>query len=209
MGRPGQPFFELVNLAPPPQSVPTLDPASPWVGWDHDQPGVWPIADDGRPDLNGHPGPTWLDELAARVRVRLARSRQSRSSVTATGSRRTSGGSTVFPMSSTTGTASWPAPSQPWSVPLLPSSQPPEPPAARRPLRRPPPSSQPTKTPRGAPWDDDQRQVSWAAGLWVRALNAKKAALQADRGPVLRRLEIEAVDRLRLAGAWLGQSESR
>jgi hypothetical protein len=54
---------------------------------------------------------------------------------------------------------------------------------------------------RGAPWDDDQRQVSWAAGLWVSAFNAKKAALQADSGPVLRHLKTEAVDRLRLAGA--------
>ncbi|HWG74448.1 MAG TPA: hypothetical protein VG184_10385 [Acidimicrobiales bacterium] len=58
---------------------------------------------------------------------------------------------------------------------------------------------------RGAPWDDDQRQVTGAAGLWARAFNAKKAALRADGGPVLRHLKIEAVDRLRLAGAYKGE----
>jgi hypothetical protein len=54
---------------------------------------------------------------------------------------------------------------------------------------------------RGQPWSVDERQVCWAAGLWIRAYNAKKAALVGDGGALLERLSSEAAVRLRLAGA--------
>jgi hypothetical protein len=63
---------ELVALAPPVSAVPSLAPSPPWVGFDHDAPGLWPTADDRDEDLNAHPGPEWLDETAVRVRGRLA-----------------------------------------------------------------------------------------------------------------------------------------
>jgi len=45
-----------------------LNPPQPWVAWDHSQPGVWPLGDDGERDLNVHPGPRWLDEIGERSR---------------------------------------------------------------------------------------------------------------------------------------------
>ena len=34
----------------------------------------------------------------------------------------------------------------------------------------------------GRPWSVDERQVCWAAGLWIRAYNAKKATLEGSSG---------------------------
>jgi NAD(P)-dependent dehydrogenase (short-subunit alcohol dehydrogenase family) len=66
----------LVRLAPAVAAIPTLTPPPPWVFWDHDQPGIWPIPDDRDDDLNRHPEPAWLDEIRRRVRRRLAQCRQ-------------------------------------------------------------------------------------------------------------------------------------
>jgi hypothetical protein len=54
---------------------------------------------------------------------------------------------------------------------------------------------------RGHPWSVDEWQVGWAAGLWIRAYNAKKATLEGDGGDLLERLASEAPERLRLARA--------
>ena len=67
---------DLVRLAPAVAAIPTLTPPPPWVFWDHDQPGTWPIPDDRDDDLNRHPEPAWLDEIRRRVRCRLAQCRQ-------------------------------------------------------------------------------------------------------------------------------------
>jgi hypothetical protein len=48
-----------------------LNPPPPWVAWDHNQAGVWPLGDDGERDLNAHPGPRWLDEIGERTRLIL------------------------------------------------------------------------------------------------------------------------------------------
>jgi hypothetical protein len=45
-----------------------LNPPPPWVAWDHNQAGVWPLGDDGERDLNAHPEPRWLDEIGERTR---------------------------------------------------------------------------------------------------------------------------------------------
>jgi hypothetical protein len=54
---------------------------------------------------------------------------------------------------------------------------------------------------RGRPWSVDERQICWAAGLWIRAYNAKKATLEGDGEAMLVRLGGEAAEQLRLAGA--------
>ena len=46
----------------------------------------------------------------------------------------------------------------------------------------------------------EERELAWAAGLWVRAYNAKKDSLDGP-GPSLARLEAEAPRRLDLAAA--------
>jgi hypothetical protein len=43
----------------------------PWVSWDHSRPKVWPVADDLDIDLNEIPALEWLDGAAERVRRRL------------------------------------------------------------------------------------------------------------------------------------------
>jgi hypothetical protein len=63
---------ELVRLAPDPAAVPTLRPSPAWAAWDHHHPGLWPPPDDLDVDLDDHPGPAWLDRVAAAVRERLA-----------------------------------------------------------------------------------------------------------------------------------------
>ena len=54
---------------------------------------------------------------------------------------------------------------------------------------------------RGRPWSPDERQVCWAAGLWVQAFNARKEALDGPDGPMQRRLLTEVQQRLRFVGA--------
>jgi Ser/Thr protein kinase RdoA (MazF antagonist) len=48
-----------------------LSPPPPWVAWDHNRAGVWPLGDDGVRDLNAHPEPRWLDEIGERTRAIL------------------------------------------------------------------------------------------------------------------------------------------
>lgn len=62
----------LVEAAPPAEAFTTLNPAPPWVGWDHPGVDLWPLPDDLDLDMNQHPGPAWVDELARRIRTRLA-----------------------------------------------------------------------------------------------------------------------------------------
>jgi len=52
---------------------------------------------------------------------------------------------------------------------------------------------------RGRPWTADERQAGWAAGLWVRAFNAKRERLDGG-GPQLDRLAEEAAERAAGAG---------
>jgi hypothetical protein len=52
---------------------------------------------------------------------------------------------------------------------------------------------------RGRPWTTPERQACWAAGLWVRAFNAKKERTEGG-GPQLDRLATEAPERSARAG---------
>jgi hypothetical protein len=52
---------------------------------------------------------------------------------------------------------------------------------------------------RGRPWTAAERQAWWAAGLWVRAFNAKKQRM-AGGGPQLDRLAGEVAERAARAG---------
>jgi hypothetical protein len=66
---------ELVRATPAPDSAPALNPAPPWVGWDHPGPQLWPWPDDLDIDMNDHPGPDWLDDTAERIRDRMRNDR--------------------------------------------------------------------------------------------------------------------------------------
>lgn len=62
---------QLVRTTPPADSAPALQPAPPWVGWDHPGEQLWPRPDDLDVDLNAHAGPAWIDDTATAVRRRL------------------------------------------------------------------------------------------------------------------------------------------
>jgi hypothetical protein len=54
---------------------------------------------------------------------------------------------------------------------------------------------------RGRPWTEEEREVAWAAGLWVLVFNAKKETVTVDEGPGYTHLSAEVAERLRFAGA--------
>jgi hypothetical protein len=64
-------FARLVMLAPQPAEVPALDPPPPWAAWHQTGPGLWPQPEDLDLDLNQVAGPAWLDEAGRLARDRL------------------------------------------------------------------------------------------------------------------------------------------
>lgn len=195
----------LVGLAPHVASVPTLEPSLPWVGWDHDQPGTWPVPDDIDVDLNAHDGPAWLEDAGTRVRRRLNRP-------------------SALPI--VVGHADWESQNLRWaeqrlhvvhdwdSIVAHPEATIAGAASAVFTATGEPNTSATVEQSesflgayvraRGYPWTDEERELAWAAGLWVRVFNAKKATLRPGGktpSPSCMRLEAEVGERLRRAGA--------
>ena len=200
-----QSLARLVALAPPVTSLPTLEPSLPWVGWDHDQCGTWPEPDDIEADLNAQVGPGWLEDAGARVRRRLMRPSSLPIVVghadwesqnlrwvkrqlhvvhdwdSIVGQREATiagAASAVFTATGAPNTSANVEQSESFLVAY-----------ARA---------------RGHPWTEEERELAWAAGLWVRVFNAKKATLRpGGETPTLSRLRLEAEvgERLQRAGA--------
>jgi hypothetical protein len=190
---------ELVHLAPDPAALPTLRPSPPWAAWDHDHPGLWPPPDDRDGDLNDHPGPAWLDRVAAGVRDRLAGLR----------------------LAWVVGHADWESQNLRWdgvrplavhdwdSAVAQPEAVVAGLAAAVWPAAGAPGEAATVEQTwlflaayeqaRGRPWTAGERQACWAAGLWVRAFNAKKERM-AGGGPHLDRLAAEVAERAARAG---------
>jgi hypothetical protein len=190
---------ELVHLAPDPATLPSLAPSPPWAAWDHPDPGLWPPPDDRDGDLNAHPGPAWLDRLGAAVRDRLAGLRLAPVTGHAdweSQNLRWAGGRPLAvhdwdsvvarPEAAVAGLASavWPAAGGPGEAATVEQSA---------------QFLDAYERARGRPWTVDERQACWAAGLWVRAFNAKKQHLDGG-GPHLERLAGEAAERSARAG---------
>lgn len=64
-------FARLIRLAPRPADVLGLDPAPSWAAWNHGEPGLWPRPDEFDVDLNKVAGPEWIDRAGCRARDRL------------------------------------------------------------------------------------------------------------------------------------------
>lgn len=62
----------LIAAAPARGEVATLDPPPPWAAWKHQGPGLWPWPDDRDIDLNAVEGPPWLDDVGAAGQLRLS-----------------------------------------------------------------------------------------------------------------------------------------
>jgi hypothetical protein len=67
-------LVRLVNLAPKPTEVPSLDPPPAWTSPDFARSDLWPTPDDRTVDLNEADGPTWIDEAGHIAREQLASS---------------------------------------------------------------------------------------------------------------------------------------
>ncbi|MHB8449855.1 MAG: phosphotransferase [Mycobacteriales bacterium] len=68
-------LHRLITQAPSVQMLPSLEPAVPWVAWDHPGQELWPVPDDRGGDLNRVPGPVWIDKTAQEVRQFLREAR--------------------------------------------------------------------------------------------------------------------------------------
>jgi hypothetical protein len=189
----------LIRLALSVASVPTLAPPPAWVWWDHDQRGTWPFPDDRDTDLNAHSEPSWLEDVGRRVRRRLARCQ-------------------APPV---VGHADWEAPNLRWidrhlhvvhdwdSIVSRPEAAIVGVAAAVFPGFGGPGTATLEETAAfllayeqasDQRWSPEEREVCWAAGLWIRAYNAKKDALDSKSSALLEWVASEAAERLRLAG---------
>ena len=190
---------ELVRLAPDPAALPSLRPSPPWAAWDHDHPGLWPPPDDRPGDLNDHPGPPWLDRVAAAARARLAELRLrpvvghadwESQNLRWDGDRPLAvhdwDSAVAQPETVVAGLASavWPAAGGPGEAATVEQSE---------------QFLTAYEQARGRPWTAAERQACWAAGLWVRAFNAKKERMEGG-GPQLDRLAPEVPERSARAG---------
>ena len=188
----------LVELAPDPGSVPALAPSPSWTGWDHAEPGLWPVPEDRDVDLNAYPEPRWLARVAAAVRDHL----------------RGRAGAPVI------GHGDWWPGNLRWQGPHLIAVHDwdsvicqPEPaiaglaaasflgiddPARMASVEDSGAFLDAYQHARGRRWTSQDYAASWAAGLWQRVFDAKTRSLDGDPGQILTRHEARA--RLRLAG---------
>lgn len=191
-------FASLAAVAPPPTDVPPLDPPPPWVWWSHPSDDPWPAPDEG-PDLNALPR-WWVDDAADAVRARLA-------------------GVGLAPV---VGHADWWVANVLWqgevlhvvhdwdSVAAQPEaalageaaaifSAPPE-------RGHEPDVEESTRfletyqEARDRTFSDEEREVAWAAGLWLRLFDVKKESVTESGGPRAARLQPQLSARLRAAG---------
>ena len=196
----GAELARAVGLLPLPEHVPSLEPAPYWMAWDHRLDGIWPP--DPNVDLNSRAGPAWVDDAGARARRRLARASSNRSVI---------------------GHADWESQNLRWTGDALlvahdwdsAIARPEAAIAGMASLMFPSTGSdnEPATLDetvafldayehvRGRPFSEDEREVAWAAGLWIGGWKAKKATYYGDTGVVLTDLEPQVPERLRRAGA--------
>jgi hypothetical protein len=188
----------LVDLAPSPESVPSLAPSPSWVGWDRAEPGLWPGPEDRDADLNQYPQPQWLDRIAAAVRDHLR----------------------AIARAPVIGHGDWWPGNMSWQGSELLTVHDwdsiicqPEPAIAgfaavsfrgiegTAPLASVDDSAaflDAYQQARGRAWTSGDHEAFWAAGLWQRAFDAKTESLDGDPEQILTRHEARA--RLRRAG---------
>ena len=188
-----------MSLAPSPEEIGSLDPSPPWVSWDHADTALWPMPDDREGDLNAHNPGDWLDEIATAVRSRLRAFGAVR--VVAHGDWYSQNLQWVGdrlhvvhdwdsivaqPEAAIAGQAAavWPATGGPGEAASVEQTE---------------QFLEGFSRARQRAWSGEETEVAWAAGLWNRAFDAKKASLAGDRTDlVLGRSE--AAERVRRAG---------
>jgi len=164
----------LVDTAAGTVEVSSLDPPPPWTAPDHTSSRLWPPPDDSDGDLNRIAGPDWVDEAGEVARAQLAISRSPRfvgHGDWYTSNLRWAGNQlhTVWDWDSAV------ALPEPVIAGLA---------AAVYPTTKVGTEATVDETARfldayqhatGRPFDDERSRHAWAAGLWNRAFDAKKA----------------------------------
>ena len=189
----------LIRSAPGPAAVPSLAPSPPWTAWDHPGKRLWPDQDDTGRDLNGYPGPAWVDDAARRVRGRLnasaAPARVGHGDWESQNIRWAGDQPLAVddwdsvlaqPEAAIVGLAAavWSAAGGPGEAASVRQSD---------------EFIASYQLAAGRRWSPEEVRDSWAAGLWVRLFNAKKDAADGSRME-LDRLSQEVGDRLARAG---------
>jgi hypothetical protein len=198
--RSAQLLQQLVALAPAAGECAGLEPAPPWAGWDHDQPGTWPVPDDLDCDLNAAAGPAVIEDAGRRLRSRLL----------------------AASLPAVVGHLDWeshnllwrgnvPAAVLDWdSIALRPEAAVAGAAAAVFPSLAATVAATIDQTEnflaayqdaRPIAFTPEEMQIAWAAGGWVLAFNARKESVSGVQGPYQRHLATEGPDRLRRAGA--------
>ena len=188
----------LLAAAPHAEEVGELRPSPPWTTWDHDGENLWPWPDDRDIDLNAVDGPRWLDEVAAAVRGRLRRC----DAPLAVGHGDWYGGNLRWSGDNLYAVHDWD------SVIAAPETVIVGLAAAVFPATGGPGEEATVEETanflagyekaRGRNFGGEEWQETWAAGLWVRAFDAKKQF--ATDGVIHALQEREAKERQRLAG---------
>ena len=203
--RPGAPglfsssLCHFVRLAPLPEQVGSLEPSPPWVGWDHSENQLWPKPDDRDGDLNAHEPGDWLDQIASAVRARLTEYAAVRvvghgdwysQNLHWVGDRLHAvhdwDSVVAQPEAAIAGHAAavWPGTGGPGEVASIQQTE---------------EFIDGYSQARGRAWSRDELEVAWAAGLWNRAFDAKKASLVGDNTDLIL-TRSEAAERTRRAG---------
>ncbi|HZA30352.1 MAG TPA: hypothetical protein VE462_02415 [Propionibacteriaceae bacterium] len=189
----------LVSTAPHPATVGTLAPSPAWVGWDHSAKQLWPAPDDREGDLNKHSADRWLDEIGEAARTLLLA--LDRPAVIGHGDWYSQNlrwvdrrlhvvhdwdSVVAQPEAAIAGQAAamWPGTGLPGEVATLKQSE---------------QFLIAYEDASGQAWTDHDVRAAWAAGLWTRAFDAKKASL-VGADPAAALTKSEAKERSRLAG---------
>jgi phosphotransferase family enzyme len=188
----------LVSQAPRPEAVPSLVPTPGYAGWDHDQAGLWPTSTDGSPDFNTYPEPDWADRVAAAARERLWTCRRP----PLIGHGDWWNGNLVWDGDELLAVHDWdsvicqhePAIAGNAAAEFLGLGGL----QGRATVEQSAAFLDAYVQARGLRWDRADREVAWAAGLWVRAFDAKETAYHGEPDATLTRAGTRA--RLELAG---------
>jgi hypothetical protein len=190
----------LVRSAATFADVSSLGPCPPWFGGGERRGQLWPKPPDRPFDLNAQAGPAWLEEIARRVLIRLERStlplvvghadwesqnirwKEGRLHVVHDWDSVVAGPEAVI---AGAGAAAFPAEERPTAASIEDTTS----------------FLAAYEVARGRPWSAEEREVAWAAGLWLMAYNAKIETIDGGLSPVRDRLVEEAEARLQFAGA--------
>jgi hypothetical protein len=190
-------FAWLISLAPRPAEVPALDPAPSWAAWNHTEAGLWPRSEDGDINLNEVSGLEWIDQAGRRARDRL----RAGASGTVIGhcdwlasNLRWKGDELLVVHDWDSAAADSEAVLVGFAAALYSTVGPDELATVEETVK----FLDAYGDARGRPFSPEELQVSWAAGVWTRAYDAKFQ--HAAKEAVVSLSESEALERLRRAG---------